>query len=104
MSFTFLLDYLLPQKNEKHAYVRTSFYLVSADISSPCLIMICYKFDKMKRVNFGYTYELRTCIIMLLYQTIFHKCVAYFWQLRGLLAYDAVRQARTPPRLSDLAD
>ena len=56
----------------------------------------------MKGVHLGYTYKLRTYINILLFRTIFHKNIAYLWQLRDLLAYDAVRLARTPPRMSDL--
>ena len=67
-------------------------------------MITCYAFDKMKCVHFGYTYKLRAYINNLLYQFIFHKNIASRWQLSDLLAYDAVRQARPPPLLSDLAD
>ena len=58
----------------------------------------------MKYVHFGYSDKLRTYINILLYRTIFHKNIAYLWQLREPLTYDAVRQASAPPRMSDLAD
>ena len=57
----------------------------------------------MKCVHFGYTYKIRTYINILLYRTIFHNNIAYFWQLRDTLAYDAVRPARTPYRMIDVA-
>ena len=67
----FMQDYLTPQKNEKHTHVRTSFYLVSADLSLPCLIICCYAFHKMKCVYFGDTYKLRT-------YTIFYDTELFF--------------------------
>ena len=104
MPSTYLQDYLIAQKKEEHTYVRTSTYLVSADMCLPCLLITCNTFDKMKCVYFGYTFKIRTYIKILLYQIIFQKNIAHIWQLRDLLAYDAARQAGASPSMSDLAN
>ena len=97
MSFTFLLAYLTPQKNEKCKYVRhpTGYCLVISWHKTASLITSCYACDKTKLVYFGHsTHNLWNYIDIYLYPITVHQSITQICHERRLFSAQAASELR----------